>query len=74
MAFIFLFYAFIVSLKFGETETRELFGAWGAAYLWTALIFDPCNVCVVTNLIFLYMISPLFDSMVLCQVIHLSQL
>ena len=48
MAFIFLFYAFIVSLKFGETETRELFGAWGAAYLWTTLIFDPCNVCVVT--------------------------
>lgn len=25
-----------------------LFSAWGAAYLWTALIFDPCNVCIVT--------------------------
>ena len=25
-----------------------LFGSWGAAYLWTALLFDPINVFIIT--------------------------
>ena len=37
-----------ISLKFGEREVQDLYAAWGVSLVWTALIFDPCNICIVT--------------------------
>ena len=45
---ILLFYALVISIKFGEEETNGLFTSWGVAYLFTALIFDPCNIVIVS--------------------------
>jgi len=45
-----LFYALILSLKFGEDENSRLFGAWGAAYLWTAILLEPAMIWIMTAL------------------------
>ena len=45
-----LFYALVLSLKFGESENATLFGAWGAAYLWTAVLLEPVIIFIVVGL------------------------
>ena len=38
---LFIFYALIASLKFGESETAGLFSSWAAAYLCGAVLLEP---------------------------------
>lgn len=45
-----LFYALILSLKFGDSETVPLFGAWGAAFLWSSALLEPIVICFITVL------------------------
>ena len=45
---LFIFYALIASLKFGESETAGLFSSWAAAYLYGAVLLEPGAVCIVS--------------------------
>lgn len=42
----FLFYALIVSIRFGEEEAAILFASWGAAYLYAAVLLEPTVICI----------------------------
>lgn len=45
---IFLFYALVVSLRFGERETASLFASWAAAYLYGAILLEPGAICLIS--------------------------
>ena len=47
---IFIFYALVASLKLGSKETPALFGSWGAAFLYTAILLEPAVICLLSAL------------------------
>lgn len=50
---VFIFYALIASLKFGERDTRPLFGSWGASYLYGTILLEPGMICLLSAMPFL---------------------
>ena len=48
VSFLFITYALIVSLKFGERETTGLFASWGAAYLYGTVLLEPGMLCLLS--------------------------
>ena len=45
---LFIFYALLASLRFGEYETAGLFASWAAAYLYTAILLEPGVICIIS--------------------------
>ena len=47
---IFIFYALVASLKFGQGEAAGLFASWGAAFFFTAILLEPTVICLLSAL------------------------
>ena len=43
---VLLFYALVVSIRFGNKETATLFTSWGVSYFYGAILLEPAVICI----------------------------